>query len=304
VFIGKANLRVIYGRLDQSEYSPVTGSKFYVSRLETGRVRFASGLVASFQPRGLPGLEIGGTRFTHSIWPHSGLPPSYFRKPFQAFLKANLPEIDQQVSGTDNQEASVFARWSFKESGLEVFGEYGREDSSYDLRDLAQEPDHQRAYSVGLVKILARKATKFSVLRFELMNFQLPPLATTGRGEGDIYIHSPLRQGHTHRGQLLGADIGVGAAGASTVRWDHYSTRGRWAVFWRRNVRQETADPLLDNPGTRQVSDVLHAFGFERLRFTRRFDVTTSLTLMRDLSRDLSVSRFNAHAALALTLPR
>jgi hypothetical protein len=200
--------------------------------------------------------------------------------------------------------ASFFARWNFKESGLEVFGEYGREDSSYDLRDLVQEPDHQKAYSVGVVKIVAKTPTKLDVLRLELMNFQLPPLATTTRGEGGIYIHSPLRQGHTNRGQLLGADIGVGAAAASTVRWDRYSTGGRWAVFWRRNVRQESADPFLENPGVRQVSDVLHAFGFERLRFTHRFDVTTSLTLMRDLSRDLSASRFNAYAALALTLPR
>jgi hypothetical protein len=49
---------------------------------------------------------------------------------------------------------------------------------------------------------------------------------------------------------------------------------------------------------------VLHAFGFERLKFTRRFDITTSLTLMRDLSRDFNNSRFNANAAFAITLPR
>src|SRR5437899_3532161 len=35
----------------------------------------------------------------------------------------------------------------------------------------------------------------------------------------------------------------------------------------------------------------------------RRFDVTTSLTLIRNLSRDLSASRYNVNAALALTLP-
>jgi len=304
VLIGKAHVKVIYGRLDQSDYSPVTGSKFYASPLETGRVRFASGLVATIQPRGIRGLEVGGARFIHSIWPGTGLPPSYFRKPLQAFLKVNTRGIDQQVAGIDNQEASFFARWTFREAGLDVYGEYGREDSSYDLRDFAQEPDHQRAYSLGLTKVMGRSTTRFSVLRLELMNFQLPPLATTGRGEGSIYIHSPLRQGHTNRGQLLGADIGVSAAAASTVRWDHYSTGGRWAAFWKRNVRQETGDPPLDNPGARQVSDVQHAFGFERLRFTRRFDVTTSLTLMRDLSRDLSASRFNANAAVAFSLPK
>ena len=185
-----------------------------------------------------------------------------------------------------------------------MYGEYGREDNSYDLRDFMQEPDHQRAYSLGFAKVLGRGSSQFNVLRVEAMNFQLPPLATTRRGEGNIYIHSPIRQGHTNRGQLLGADIGVAAAAASTVRWDHYSSAGRWAIFWRRNVRQETSDPNLTLPSVPQISDVLHAFGYERLKFTRRFDITTSLTLMRDLSRDLSNSRSNLNAAVAITLPR
>jgi hypothetical protein len=304
IFVGRAHLKVIYGRLDQSDYSAVTGPKFYASSLEPGRVRFASGVVVTFQPRGLDGLEIGGSRFIHSIWPASGIPSSYLRKPLQAFLKINQPGIDQQLGGTDNQLASLFARWAFRESGLEVYGEYGREDHSYDLRDFVQEPDHQRAYSLGVAKVFRNRSSQLNVLRVEAMNFQLPPLATTGRGEGSIYTHAPIRQGHTNRGQLLGADIGVAAAAASTVRWDHYSSGGRWAVFWRRNVRREASDPNLAGPSVPQSSDVLHAFGYERLKFTRRFDLTTSLTFMRDLSRDFSNSRSNLNAAVAITLPR
>lgn len=304
ILIGKAHFEVIYGRLDQSDYSPVTGSKFYTSQVEAGRVRFASGAVASFNPRGIDGVELGGSRFIHSVWPRTGIPRSYFKKPLQAFLKVDLPNIEEQVAGLDNQVASFFARWAFKESGLEVYGEYGREDHSYDLRDLLQEPDHERSYSLGLTKVLRQRSTGFDVLRLDLINFQAPPLATTTRGEGSIYVHGHILQGHTNRGQLLGADVGVGAASASTVRWDHYSTGGRWSLFWKRNLRQETSDPFLANPSLPQVSDVLHAFGFERLKFTRKVDYTTSLTLMRDLSRDLSNSRFNANFAFALTLPR
>ena len=304
IFVGRAHLRVIYGRLDQSSYSPVTGSKFFSSRLEPGRIRFASGLVAAFQPRGFNGLEIGGARFVHSIWPRTGIPSSYLRKPLQAFLKVNQPGIDELIAGTDNQVAELFARWAFRESGLEVYGEYGREDNSYDKRDFAQEPDHSRAYSLGLAKVFGRSPSQFSVLRLEHMGFQLPPLATTRRGEGSIYVHATMRQGHTNRGQLLGADIGVAVAAASTARWDHYSSGGRWGIFWRRDVPQESSDPNLVLPDTPQFSDVIHAFGFERLKFTRRFDLTTSLTLMRDLSRGFSDSRSNINAAVAITLPR
>lgn len=304
VLIGRAHARVIYGRLDQSEFSPESGPKFYTSRLQTGRVRFGSGIVLSFQPRGIDGLEIGVSRFIHSIWPRSGIPPSYLKKPLQSFLKSHLSGIDQQVAGTDNQLASAFGRWVFAKSGLEVYGEYGREDHNYDLRDLVQEPDHQRSYAFGLAKIIGKSPTQFSVLRLEVMNFEFPPLTTTGRGEGGLYTHSPMIQGHTNRGQLLGADVGVGAAAGSTLRWDRYSTRGRWAVFWRRNVRQEVGDPSLASPSSPQGADVLHAIGFERLKFTRRFDITTSVTLMRDFSRNFSNSRFNANAAVAVTLPR
>ena len=304
ILIGKAHFKIIYGRLDQTAYSPVQGSKFYFSGIEPGRIRFASGLIATFQPRGFDGFEIGGSRFVHSIWPREGIPRSYLKKPLQAFLKVNQPGIDQQLAGTDNQVASFFARWAFRESGMEVYGEYGREDNSYDLRDFMQEPDHSRLYSLGLAKTFRRSPAGFDVLRAEIVNFQLPVLATTGRGEGGIYVHGALRQGHTNRGQLLGADVGVGSAAGSTVRWDHYSTRGRWAIFWIRDVRMESDDRALVQPGVPQTSDVLHAFGFERLTFTRHFDITTSLTLMRDLSRNLSSSLSNLNAAVAITLPR
>jgi hypothetical protein len=305
VFVGHAHVKIIYGRLDQSAFSPVTGSKFFTSLSEVGRVRFVSGLIASFQPRGIDGLEVGGARFIHSIWPRTGIPSSYFRKPFQAFLKYHLgPTFDSQLAGTDNQLASLFARWAFAPSGFEVYGEYGREDHSYDLRDFLQEPDHERAYSLGLAKKFGGDKPTFNVFRVELINFQLPPLATTGRGEGTIYGHSPLQQGHTNRGQLLGADVGVGAAAGSTVSWDRYSPSGRWRIFWRRDVRQETGDPSLTAPSISQIADVLHAIGFERLQFTRRFDVTTSVTFMRDLSRNFSNSASNLNAAFSLTLPR
>ena len=304
ILVGRAQIKIIYGRLDQSQYSPITGSKYYFSGKEPGRVRFASGLIATFQPRFFDGLEIGGARFIHSIWPRTGLPSSYLRKPLQAFLKANLPGIDQNLARTDNQLASFFARWAFKPSGLEIYGEYGREDNSYDLRDFMQEPDHSRAYSIGLAKVFRSKASRFDVLRAEIMNFQLPVLAATQRGEGGIYWHSILLQGHTNRGQLLGADVGVGEAAGSTFRWDRYSTGGRWAVFYRRDLRAESSDQIVRNPEIIQLPDVLHAIGYERMKFTRRFDITGAVTVMRDQSRNFDGSKMNLNLTFALTLPR
>lgn len=302
--IGHAQVRVIYGRLDQSNFSPVVGSKFYLSDFEPGRLRFASGLIAAFQPIGVDGLEIGGARFIHSVWPRSGIPSSYFRKPLRPFLKVNLGDIEQQVARTDNELASFFARWAFRPSGIEVYGEYGRDDSAYDLRDFLQEPDHTRAYSLGLAKVFKKSQSRFDVVRVEIMNFQVPPLATTTRGEGSIYWNGLMHQGHTNRGQLLGADIGVGDAAASTIRWDRYTNNGRWAVFYHRNLRAESYDQLLTDSNLSQVADVLQAIGYERVSFTRRFDVTSAVTLMRDMSRNFDGSTTNLNVTFALTLPQ
>jgi len=203
------------------------------------------------------------------------------------------PTFDKTLAGLDNELASAFFRWALPRSGVEVYGEYGREDHSYDYRDFAQEPDHQRSYGLGIRKVLQRSDTSLSGFRAELINFQEPALARTGRGEGSIYIHGSIRQGQTNRGQLLGAPVGVRAAAGSTVAYDHYLPSGHWAVKWERTVRQETDSS----------SDVLQALGFERTRFGRRLDVRWEVTLMRDLNRNYSGDATNLNLAVTLSRP-
>src|SRR6185369_15410110 len=143
-----------------------------------------------------------------------------------------------------NEIVSVFARWVLPHSGFELHAEYGREDHSYDLRDLTQEPDHSRAYSLGARKVFSMKPGSITAGRFELMNFQLPQLARY-RGEGEFYIHGLIRQGHTYKGQLLGADVGVGTGAGSVTAVDHFTPKGRWTASWTRVVRQENGDYTL-----------------------------------------------------------
>src|SRR4029079_16235782 len=90
LWILKLHGKVFWGELFQSDYSNVTGAAEYVSRAEPGTKRFATGLIVVVQPRGLTGLELGGARFFHSIWPRSGIPRSYLTKVFQGILKKDL----------------------------------------------------------------------------------------------------------------------------------------------------------------------------------------------------------------------
>ena len=184
ILIAKIHARVIWGELFQSDFSPVTGSQDYISAGEPGTRRFATGMVAVAEPRGITGLEIGGARFFHFIWPISGIPPSYFTEVFQGFLKKNIapdrvpdprfPAGTDQVGISSNELVSVFARWVLPHSGFELHGEYGREDHALDLRDLTQEPDHSRVYSLGARKVFSLDGDAMTAGRVEVMNFQLP----------------------------------------------------------------------------------------------------------------------------------
>jgi hypothetical protein len=309
IFIGKLHGSIMWGQLAQSAYSPVTGPSEYTSQAEPGRKRFTTGFVLVGEPRGITGLEIGGARFFHSIWPRSGIPRSYLTKAFQGFLKKNLPPDlppdprfppDANTVGiADNQLLEVFARWVLPHSGFEISSEYGREDHAYDFRDLVQEPDHSRFYNLGLRKVISVSAQSMTAARFELINFQLPSLSRY-RGEGEIYLHGLIRQGHTNRGQLLGANVGVGTAAGSTLAIDHYSPGGTWTVSWVRDLNQERGNYVTLGVQEPRSIDVSHALGIETTRYVRGFDVTTGLTFVRDFNRDFSADVNNINAIFGL----
>jgi hypothetical protein len=191
IWIGRIHGRVIWGELEQSDYSPVSGTSYYSSVLETGTKRFASGAVGIFQPRGVDGLEIGVARFFHSLWPKEGIPRSYLSKPFEAIFKVSLPStspgfgVNTDRGVEDNQLASAFVRWVFPNNGFEAYGEYGREDHNWERRDFIQEPDHSRTYGLGIRKVLAADSTHLIAFRAEMINYELPTLARN-RTEGEI----------------------------------------------------------------------------------------------------------------------
>lgn len=295
ILVGRMHARVIYGRLDQSAYSPVTGSRRYVSSAQPGTVRFASGFLAVFEPRGVDGLELGVARFFHFVWPQLGIPASYLRKPFGVLFRSNTGPL-----GVDeNQLASVFARWMFPRNGFEVYGEYGREDNSYDNRDLIQEPDHSRSYMLGFRKSYHVADGEFSAIRGELINFQVPTIARSNRGETAIYIHSSLRQGHTNRGQLLGADVGVAAAAGAMVAWDRFTHDGRMTFSWERRVRQEDGVFYITGVTKPKSTDVWHAIRAERTKFFSNFDVTGGVTVLKEFNRDFRNDAWNFNTTLA-----
>jgi len=285
IWIGQLQGRLFWGRLDQSAYSPVSGSTHFLSAAQSGTVRLATSLDAVFQPRGIPGLELGVARFFHVPYTIGSPNAAFWRKPFFVFFFKN--ELAQGDSaGAENQLASIFFRWVFPHSGLEVFGERGYEDQFFDLREFIENLDHDREYMVGFQKVLATRADGFDVLRAELINYQLSTLAIIRPGEGGVYLHGTLRQGHTNRGQLLGASPGVNAAAASTLAWTRYSPTSRTSFTLRRIVRAQEGNYYLTGVVNPRGSDVLVAAGLERMRYGRIVDLGAKIEGMDELNRN------------------
>jgi hypothetical protein len=149
VGVGRVHGRLVWGALSHSKHALVD---------DLFADRAMAGLVAVFAPRWTPGLEIGAARFFHSPAP-DGFTADLLWKPLEGLLKERLDTGFADNNDPDNQIASVFARWVFPAAGLEVYGEFGREDHSWNRRDLLLQPDHISAYLLGFRRVWARPSS-------------------------------------------------------------------------------------------------------------------------------------------------
>lgn len=315
IWIAKLHTRVFYGQLDQSPYSSVTGPDYFASFFQPGKKRFMAGLVGILEPRGVPGLEIGGTRFFHATMDDLGYFFSAYglKLPFQGLLKLGLPsQSDTLVQGTtqalkENQLATVFLRWAPPGRGLDVYGEYGREDHSLDTRDLILQPDHSASVNIGFRKVWVSPRSMHAV-RGEVFTYQASPGSRT-RGEGQTYLHGVLRQGHTQRGQMLGANLGPGSGSAQVLAFDRFSTTGRITAFVTREVQREVVRRIVFHPATgwapvgaplEKPVDAITSIGGEVKRFIGPVDVLGRMIVNVNLNRYFLADRTNANFALEI----
>jgi hypothetical protein len=280
--VGSVHGRFVWGELTQSDFSPVLAG-------ETRR--FASGLAAVFIPRGFPGLEIGGSRFFHTVWPEDGPAFGDLTLPLEGLLKVDRGDRDDAA---DNQLASIFGRWVFPSGGFEAYGEYAREDHNFDSRDLVLEPDHDSGYTLGIGKVWRRPNSRFWVFRGEVLNTRVSHLAQV-RSQAPFYVHvNGLQQGHTQRGEVLGSPAAVGGSGG-TLAADLYHAGGRWSVAASRVLRQERE--VAPGSGVEGV-DVVHALGAEGVFFRGRYDLTAGVTAAYEQNRNFDDDSFNLNLRL------
>lgn len=229
VWIGNLEAELIWGRLRESAYFDENPEND-----DTGLVA----LVASFSPRVLPGLSVGFARVYQ------------YRDTDGGWLRDPRPVLEvvggSGVNRPGNELFSVFGRWAFPESGAELYGEWGRDDRWFDWKELVQEPDHSQAYMLGFQKITPLSEATDVRIHLEMVALQeLGELRGGSRPLPVWYTHSRIRQGYTHRGQLLGAWIGPGAD-AQFLGVDALLRGGMAGLFLERVRRNDATGAALD----------------------------------------------------------
>jgi hypothetical protein len=286
IWIGKIHGRMFLGQTQQSAYSPID---------TTGGKRLAAGLVAVFEPRGTSGIEFGAGRFFHRFWPANGLSLRDLSIPLAGFLTHGVDPGANPLGTADNQLFSAFARVVLPHSGLELYGEYGREDHSVDFRDLASEPDHISAYTLGMMHTWhSQETSAVTVLRAEFTDSRVTDIAG-GRGQGLFYEHGAIDQGHTQDGQLLGSPI-VRGGGGGILSLDRYTQDGRVTFSF---TRMDEAGESPGGLGTGAMSALM----VDVLRFHHGFDLSGQLGVIFDTGVQSATDRAQLHLSLGARFP-
>ncbi len=209
--------------------------------LEDDDSRFLTGFTLSFTPAPLPGLTLGLARTATRVVPDGGIGGGDL---FEAVRP--VPRSDPVGASVDDQDpfnqiGSLFFRWRFPEDAFEVWGEWARDDAAEGVRDLAESLGHSQGWLLGLRKAGRLRSDLVLSGAFEAIHLERSSSQSFGgRGDTSWYQHDLVRQGHTLRGQLLGAWVGPGGS-AQLLRLTLYAPGGFIEGHLRRRTRDRDA---------------------------------------------------------------
>jgi hypothetical protein len=301
IYIGDLEATVIWGKLLESDY---------FDEHWFNDERYITGMTISFTPRVTPGLTIGLSRVFYRVLPPEGIRPGELFKVFEGFVKAGFSSSDNQA-GDDrySQMASIHGRWVFPESGFEIYGEYARNDHSWDFRDLLGEPEHSRAYMIGFQKTFNLADNRILALNAELVQTEASKTRNI-RTDATYYTHYIVTQGYTHRGQLLGVGHGPGA-NSQRLEAKYYFEQGRLKAWARRSVFDNDflyrSDRMMQEPENLGMQKYwLHNFevggGISAVYFFNRFETEAGLELVKEFNEDFLYRNDLMHVALQFRL--
>jgi len=209
--VGSFEGQIIAGRLENSGYGVLEPEREYFYQplyvAKPNDWRYLSGLVLTWQPKWVPGLFLGLTRSAQQYSTALGSIGDYL-----PFFSSKKQSSAAEAINKRDQRNSYFIRWLWTEEKAEVYFEFGRNNYSGGINDLALEPSVSRAYIFGIRKLFpfGSRNGENLMLSAEVTQMQETNISKVLNLDS-WYTSKNIRHGYTNRGQVLGAGIGPGA---------------------------------------------------------------------------------------------
>jgi hypothetical protein len=251
---GSLQTRMLWGGIRESDFFDSNPSN---------NMRFISSFMMAYHPDWIPGLTIGYTRTGYKYLFNNEVTLSALLLPFWARMERS-ERTPQPIDFYDhyNLMSAFSLRYALPESGFEWYLEWGRNDLRRTLRDIISEPELNRAYTVGIIKRWDLHARHAIVTNIELTQLENNSPGAYHRMSTRLienealtwYSSQYIRQGYTHKGQVIGAWIGPGSSAQTlSMHWYHpwgmlggsvgrtvfYNDRLFWQ--WDYYLRQQTS---------------------------------------------------------------
>lgn len=210
--IGSFEVQVLTGRLEASGFNPpridriARGSTLFVPKRDDWR--YFQAMSFSYSPEWVSGLSLGFTRWVQQYYQNAKATKDYFPAFSALFRQNNKNEFSTEL--LQDEAAGVFARWIWFDSRAELYFEFAKNDAAVNLRDLLVDSNHSRAFTLGVNKLFKLDRVD------EFIQFNLEWTQTSQtesrlfRNAQSWYIHSSVRHGYTHNGEVLGSALGPG----------------------------------------------------------------------------------------------
>jgi hypothetical protein len=279
--IGALEVQALWGRLDRSRWAVTRDQRWF------------SSLAVTIQPRWVPGLWLGLARTF--VEPLGSLQRHRYLSILEGPLKRSVAGGDNLA---DNQEVAAWVRWVMPEAGLELYGEWGRDDFPASMEGLVREPRTTAAWVWGLQKLIpAGRSTVRVQLEASRLHDERPPSPYPI----SWYVHGDGSD-ETHRGQLLGAPVGPGGD-RQRLAVDVLSAAGRGGLFVERTARNEAVYWLVIQPAHRADHDVELAGGWRQVLFVGEAELSLTVSGAYRWSRDFLRNEPNLRGEAAVRWP-
>lgn len=216
-YLGDIEFRGWWGKLTESDWFDTDDSNN--NNLISG-FAFAYGFPGIFK-----GLTIGFNRTMLSKWNDIGT-YSLFKIYGLGLRSGGTDESDQRLSFTID--------WLFKNAGLDMYLEWGRNDYSSNTDYIIRYPFHTQGWTGGIQKAFSLNGSWKMKLLLEITVLECSDdYERVIAWYSTFYAHHIITQGYTNRGQWLGAGIGTGG-NSQYLGMELYNPKGSITLFLQR----------------------------------------------------------------------